>query len=873
MKIILTHPNADFDAAAAVLAAHKLNPDAIPVLPDRQNRNVANFLMLYRSGLPFIFERDLPHEPITKVILVDTQRLPAIKNLPSQVPLEIIDHHQPFTRDDLKPHETFESEELGAVTTLLVERIQKRNIALTPIEATLLTLGIYEDTGSLSYGTTTSRDIRAAAWLIEQNAVLDTVRRFLFPQLNDEQQALYESLIPAAESRVIQGQTVILSTATVDEYIAEISSVVHRLRDVLDPAVLFVLVQMPDNLLLVCRSTGDALDVGEIARLYGGGGHERAAAATIYDRKIREIVPDLWKHVQRLTRPMTRVRDLMSLGVQTVTTDQKASDVVQQVRRIGHEGYPVLKDGQVIGLLTRRELDRTLEHHLGNMTVGEIMTAGNVSLRPDDSVHKLEQTMVESGWGQIPVLDDQDQVMGIVTRTDLIQHWASTHPRQAEPQPTISDDQITQVMGGPIATLIDTIVAEAHQHNLSMYLVGGAVRDLLLNRKNYDIDFVIEGSAIEFAQQLTAKYNGDLHVYRPFGTAKWLLDGKTSLNLLPDDMPDHIDFASARNEFYEHPTALPTVYQSSIKLDLQRRDFTINTLALQVSPAAVKGRILDFYGGLADLQNRLIRVLHSLSFVDDPTRILRAFRFAHRLNFEVEQRTLEHITSALSMLSRITGERIRNEIELLLQEADPAQPLLKMQQMGILRAIHAAFVVSSELATQFNAAEQHTVPWLEATPDEVKLRWHILMAHLPPQDVEALCERLLFGQRFVNALVDTSRLLHEKDRLAQDDVRPSTVVRLLEDVSPLSLFVVWLLSGNVLVRERIHTYMMEWRDIHPTTTGHDLRASGLSPGPQYQVILDALRKARLDGEIASDDEERSLLNTLIEQEKTRDDRT
>ncbi|MAS36122.1 MAG: hypothetical protein CL610_19100 [Anaerolineaceae bacterium] len=867
MKLILTHPNADFDAVAAALAAHKLDSDATPILPDRMNRNVYHFLTLYRSALPFVFQREFHPTNITEVTLVDTQRLPGTISLKKDTPVIIIDHHQPYTRDDLKPHETFLSEEVGAATTILVERIQQEGIPLTTLEATLLALGIYEDTGSLSYGTTKPRDIRAAAWLLEQKAVLDTVRRFLTPPLNEEQEALFEELVTKAENRLIEGHTIIVSTATVDQHISEISSVVHRLRDTLEPAALFVLVQMPQNLLLVCRSNGDALDVGEIARQYGGGGHERAAAATIYDQTLDEVYASLWPHIHTHIRPITRVADLMSYGAQTLESSQKVREVALQVRRIGHEGYPVTDDGHIVGLLTRRELDRALDHDLGDLSLREIMSAGEITVHIDDSVLTLEQRMVESGWGQIPVLDNDDQLIGIVTRTDLIKHWASTHPTQPTAQPTIAVETIPQVLGEPVATLIEQIAAQARESNLNMYMVGGAVRDLILHRPNLDLDFVVESSAIDVAEQLCARYGGEVHSHRPFGTAKWLLNDAVAQALQTESakLPTHIDFATARNEFYEHPTALPTVYQSSIKLDLQRRDFTINTLAIQLSPQAVSGHILDFYGGLKDLQSGLIRVLHSLSFVDDPTRIIRAVRFAHRLKFQIEPRTAELIQNALPMLRRTTGERIRNEINLLLGEPAPHKPLLQMQEQGILTAIHPAFEIPDALGSLFDRVDNNRPPWPHQPPDKVVRYWHVLVTTIQYDELPEFCDRLAFGRKLIDSLLAAARLVQQINGLGETDLTPSQIADYLDHMTEMALLTAWQLTDNSLIQARITQYMEAWRHIQPRTTGHDLRNLGLKPGPCYGIILQKLRTARLDGVIQTDEQENRLLNQLIEE--------
>ena len=426
MQIILCHENADFDALAALLAAHKLNPDATPVLPNRLNSNVDAFLRLYRSALPFVRHEDYQLDQVEQITLVDTQRVPQLKGIKPETPVHIIDHH-PLARD-LAPHETFTGDQIGAVTTLLVEQIQAQHIPLTALEATLLALGIYEDSGSLTYGETDARDLRAAAWLIEQGAALDDVRRWLEPPLNDAQQALLERLIATAETRSIQGYTVIVAAAELDTYLYEISAVAHRLRDTLDPQGLFLLVQMPGALHLVCRATDDAIDAGAIARSFGGGGHARAAAATLHDTTLDQAVSLIWQQLNQTIQPAVRVADLMSHGAQTLDAGAKLETVVRKMRRIGHEGFPVVEHGQIVGLLTRRDADRAVEHGLGNLTIREVMSAGENTLHPNDPVALLEQRIVASGWGQIPVVDDDGALLGIVTRTDLIQYWAANPP-------------------------------------------------------------------------------------------------------------------------------------------------------------------------------------------------------------------------------------------------------------------------------------------------------------------------------------------------------------------------------------------------------------------------------------------------------------
>lgn len=856
MKVILTHPNADFDAVASLLGAYKLDPTAIPVLPKRQNRNVSEFLHLYQNGLPFREKGDFDGSQVAQVLLVDTQKLPTLKGLRDDIPVSILDHHP--RKQELPAHADIVIDETGSNATLLVERLQAANIPLNSLEATLLALGIYEDTGSLSYGTTTPRDIRAAAWLLEQKAVLDTVRRFLTPPLTPEQQGLYERLMRSSQNRVIQGYNIMVAVDTVDQNIPQIANVAHRLRDALDPAALFVAVKMERYVQLVCRSAEDAIDVGEIARLFGGGGHERAAAAPIEDRELEDVVNTIWREVMSRIRPVTTVADLMSYGAHTVQAVERIGEIISNLRRIGHEGYPVIENGRVVGLLRLREADRAMEHGLKNAPVRELMSGGEITLTPDDSVSSLEQTIVNSGWGQIPIVRD-GQLIGIVTRTDLIKHWAKLHPAaNFRPPLTISPEHMNEVLGVGATGLILQIAAFAQQRKLTIYMVGGVVRDLLLRRANDDLDFVLESDAIQFAFAIQAAFGGEVAQHVAFGTAKWRLDAGVAakMGLSESDLPYHIDFVTARNEFYEHPTALPTIYSGSIKLDLNRRDFTINTLAVQLSPLAASGRVLDFYGGVEDLHQGVIRVLHSLSFVDDPTRILRAVRFEQRLAFQLEARTAELIATSKEMLRRITGERIRNELVLLLKERRPEAGLLELARREVLSAIHPALTFNATLAADFARVR-------EAESDLPALYWHLWLCRLPIIDLTSICERLMIGGRDLEALNETARTLQQPGQLDDVTVKPSHVALRLDGVPEISLIAAGWITDHPKMRDRIRDYLSTWRHVRINTTGNTLKSLGLTPGPRYKQILDRLRFAKLDGEIVTDHEEDRLLKQLL----------
>ncbi len=870
MDLILTHENADFDAVASQLAAHKLMPAALPVLPHRLNRNVRHFLALYWDELPFVESKDLPKEAVKRAIIVDSQTVPTLRGMSEQTEVLIIDHHA--ARDALRPGWQITLDETGATTTLLTERLRAERVPLSPIEATLLLLGIYEDTGSLTYGSTTPRDGYAAAWLLEQGALLDVVREFLNHPLSDEQQALYEQLEENARFYDIEGNAVVIASAAAPHYSEEIATLAHKLRDLLDPAALFVLVDLGTHIQMVARSAVDALDVGQIAEHFGGGGHGRAAAAIIRGMTPAEVESELLAVLPRMVRPSLTVADLMSRGVQTLPPTAQVREAARLMRRYGHEGYPIVREGKVIGLLTRRAVDRALDHGLDGVRVEQFMEAGEFAVHPEDSIADLQQVMMTSGWGQIPVVDREGHIIGVVTRTDLIKHMGHAAPtisRRAE---------IVRLMEQALPPLVLALVREAgrtaQQLGASLYMVGGGVRDLLLGQPTLDVDFVAEGDAIALARTLRARFGGEVHSHARFGTAKWLLNRDTwqaiaaQMNVVShadEALPTHIDFATARTEFYEAPTVLPEVERSSIKLDLHRRDFTINTLAIRLDPHAF-GTLLDFYGGEEDLRRKRIRVLHSLSFIDDPTRILRAARFEQRLDFRIEPRTAELIGHALPLLEKVSGDRIKHEIELILDECEPEHIFCRLDELGVLRALHPALTCDAWTVAAFralrSAVERPLWPELGSGFDTELPYFALLTFRLPPEAVRALCVRLHVRRRTANVL-DMVQALRPHLPDLPGDRRPSQIDALLAPANDEVLVTLWAAAPTARAREAIVEYARRLRHIRPIVSGAALRERGLRPGPLYRTILTTLRTAWLDGEITSAEQEQALLERLL----------
>jgi len=880
MHVILTHEQADFDAIGALLAARILNERAYAVLPRRVNRNVRAFLNLYGAELPFIEARDLPNEAIETITLVDTQSLITLKGHTKKTTVHVVDHHT--LRDDLPGEWTIVNDRIGACTTILAEDIRDHNGPLTLLQATTLLLGVYEDTGSLTYVTTTPRDARIVAYLLDQGASLRIAGEFLNPPLSEDQREIYNTLLQSAETIPVHGQNIVVATAEAKTLNEEISSIAHKLRDLLDPDALFLLVGTAEGVRLVARSTTDRVNVAEVATRFGGGGHDRASAALVRqeDHDPTVAVPleaayqKLLTILPEIVEPAVTVGRIMSRGPRVLTGETSAQEAAKLMQRYGYEGYPVVKDGRVLGLLTRRAVDRALAHRL-NLPAASLMDAGEVTVTPKDTVEHLQQLMAESGWGQVPVVDPESgNVIGIVTRTDLLKMIGGGEALMAEHNNYA--ERLEAALPPVRVKFLKAIADLASDQHIPIYIVGGFVRDLILNRPSMDFDIVVEGDAIQLARSLEKKYGGRVASHSRFGTAKWQINEVRShlAQVLTGEsvqdttsLPETLDLISARTEFYNYPTALPTVERGSIKLDLHRRDFTINTLALRLDGRHY-GNLYDYWGGLNDLEKKLVRVLHSLSFVDDPTRMLRAVRFEQRFGFTIEARTMQLMGEAHDLIKQVSGDRLRHELDLLMAEAHPEAGFKRLNDIGLLKAIHPLLEWNQATAGKIVAFLHEPAPEGWDLPESLgntsmprALAYMAWLGLYPEETGQSIVNRLRLSHQLADAIQEVQKYITVLPELT--DRSPSRVVAVLDEASLQVLYTIYRLCLSQKVCDMLEQYVTKWRHIQPTVDGYALLAMGLEPGPAYRQILWSLRAAWLDGKINTSEQENALLQQML----------
>lgn len=426
-------------------------------------------------------------------------------------------------------------------------------------------------------------------------------------------------------------------------------------------------------------------------------------------------------------------------------------------------------------------------------------------------------------------------------------------------------DRLEQQLTAEALALIGLIRTDAERLDLPLYLVGGSVRDLLLGRAIKDFDLTVEGDAGKLAESILRKYAGRVVFHSRFGTATWTLDETTFKRLdVPmlgaSSFPAFLDFISARAETYVQPGALPAITRSTIDDDLKRRDFSINAMALRLD-GRFWGQLHDPLGGQVDLENRRIRVLHNRSFVDDPTRIFRAVRYVRRYGFEIGAETLKLINDeSRQVLSQLSGERLRHEIDLIYEESDPSSMLRHAAELDLLRPIHPTLVQANFqlpfleiLSTEFG---EFTIP--DIMTFKRTLGWILWLLPLSDYDIDMVAKRLDFPLLLSKSARAASTLL--KDLPSMIEWKPSRWTFHLEQLPSIAVYAVYLTRRETALRE----FLVDWRNRKPTITGDDLKARGLEPGPRFAEILRQLRAAWLDGEVLNREQESKLLKTLIQ---------
>ena len=875
LTVITTHINADFDAMASLLAAQKLYPEAVVVFPGSQERNLRNFFI---KSMVYLFNmadlKDLAEATITRLVLVDTRQPGRIGPMARlledpQLEVHVYDHH-PATPNDITGHQVVH-ELTGANTTLLVEKLREKNIVITPDEATIMCLGIYEDTGSFTFPSTTSRDLEVAAYLLRQGASLNVIASLISREITPEQVGLLNDMFQGAIRHRIHGIEVLVTHVTTPRYVPDFAFLVHKMVRMEDIDAIFAIARMEDKIHIVGRSRIPEVNVSAVLTPFGGGGHPYAAAASIKHKTLAQTEHELVEILYDTVKPRRKAVDVMSAPPISVDSETACDVAAETLNRYNINALLVMTSRHqgLVGYITRQVLEKALYHKLGEVPVKEYMNTEIAMVGPDADIEEIQTKIIEHKQRILPVVEG-DQVKGVITRTDLLNLLVRHYDRNDKLAPNTGEATVhartrmvlkfmRERLSPRILEVLQDIGQTAHESGCSAYVIGGFVRDLFLYRLNEDVDVVIEGDGIALAKRFARKAGARVHTHAKFGTAVIIWEDGFK-----------VDVASARMEYYPFPAALPTVEMSSLKLDLYRRDFTINTLCIHLNPGKF-GTLIDFFAAQKDLKEKTVRVLHNLSFVEDPTRAFRAIRFEQRFAFTIGKLTANLIHNAVRMdfFKRLSGKRVFVELKLILSEENPLPAIKRLKDYDLLKVIHPTIELTDAMLTLFTALKK-VLSWYDLLfLGESYMKWAVyflgMISPCSPQIVHDLCRRFELPPRLLN-LFARERLAAERTlktfekRLPQEN---SLIYRSLVGHRIELILFMMAATRSDAVRKAISHYCVHLRFVRPILKGKDLQALGLTPGPHYREILETLLNERLNGHIESRAEEVALARRLI----------
>ncbi|UMZ73910.1 CBS domain-containing protein [Natranaerofaba carboxydovora] len=869
MDLISSHNNLDFDGLAAMIGAYKLYPDSKLLLPEQISNNVKAFLALYKDTFPFIEKITFDPGSINNLIIVDTRdinRLSFVKEIIEKANnLILFDHHPHFDLDRAPTYQVVDT--VGATCTLITEEIKEKNIELSSLEAGILALGIYADTGIMTFDTTTYRDIEAVGYLLRCGADLKLIREYVTDTLEKEQRDLLEELLINTENYNINDYKIGISIAQREEFIAGLAILIHKLMEIENVDMFFIIVNLKNKIHIVSRSRRKELNVRRVIEHFDGKGHDQAASATIdnHGTDIKEIKGRIIELLNWHLPVHINAETIMSKPVKTISMDITVEEAGKTMMRYGHSGLPIVNDeneNKLVGVISRRDVEKAQHHGLGHAPVKGYMSQKVVTITPETPLREIQHLLVNKNVGRLPVLNSAGRLVGIVTRSDLlrIQHGLSEKAEEKENLYLKEVDEekedikelINERLPERVVGLLYLIGQKAEKEGYKVYGVGGFVRDLLLGKNNIDLDLVVEKDAISLSKILANYLNGELKTFPQFQTATLTL---------PQGL--RIDFATARIEFYAFPAAAPEVEKSTIKQDLYRRDFTINTMAVELNISSF-GKLLDFFNGREDLKKRHIRVLYNLSFVEDPTRIFRAIRFETRLGFIIEEQTLLFIKNAVEtgVIEKLPGEKLHEELRLVFHEPNYPEAIRRIDNLGILNNIFPGVRLDDKKVKMLYNVED-VIKWYNSkrknfsySISKEAVVFSVLFFGQSFSLIDSYFERIKIAKKVREVIFETLKKTPEiSNKLKQKDIKNSELAEIMEGLPLETVLYILAENDSFQIRENIYHYMDELQGIGIEITGEDLKSLGIEPGPIYKEVLEQVRKARLDGLVNSVDEE------------------
>jgi len=892
-SLVTTHQNADFDALAGTVAAHRLYPESRIVFPGAMNRNVRDFVSLHYEDLPVLELRRLDMDSVERLVVVDTddkERIGELADLCSKKGVEVIlfDHH---SGDKVEERPGFVNGENwvlscdGSQATSMLHILLERGMAVSPLEATIFALGIHEDTGSLTYPSTTVRDAEMLAACMRLGASHSLIEKYLHNPLTPQQKKLMLRVVDSVRVEDVRGQVVHVAAIETSEYVDGLSIIAHKVMDLLNCEVFVQAVGMESRVFVAARSRTGSVDVAELLEAAGGGGHPEAASAVVRDRSPLETIDHLLEELAGRSQEVLSAASIMSRPVRFIDADTSVSDALSAAQRFGHSGISVASAGFLVGIVARRDLDKAVHHGLGHAPVKGVMSRRIVVASESTPVEELRKSMAETGVGRIPIVRkgvpdgrlegggvSVDDVVGMVTRTDVLSPYLERRsPVDRGGEENLGGTQVQALEQVPYFGPIFRAASALSEHFSGAYLVGGFVRDLLLDVPNADIDIAVEGDGMEFAERLGAEFQGRVRPHKKFRTAVVLipwesLEDKPPWPRIRSDCL-RVDVATTRTDYYDYPAALPSVEHASIRQDLFRRDFTINAMAVNLKGENF-GEVLDFFGGMVDLNRGGVHILHNLSFIEDPTRIFRAVRYENRYGFRMDAQTLALARACVDMhlVGDLSSARLRDELVALLSERDVDWTLRRLSELGVAQQVHPRLATGEDTTRIIRRLEELSRELdMEDEIEMWRLRLAAITRRMAGHELYLWLERLRL-RRSDSDVIRKSVVMGPRlgEQLGSDEGSVSDAYELLSRVVVEVAFFAAATCEEEPAHSRLVEYLAELRHRTLQVTGDDIIALGVEEGPDIGKILEKLRRLRVQGEMKGRTAELEAARRLVE---------
>lgn len=875
--IITTHKNADFDGFAACVAASLIYDDSIIVLEAEPQQNLKEFLNIYDihyiqdNNFKKEFEDVINNKIIEKIVVVDTadiNRIPPIirQLIEKGIDVDIYDHHPELKEQNIKGKNF--SKETGSATTILLEKLLQNKIVLPDTYETLFLIAIHEDTGNFVYPTTTSLDHEIAAQLIKGGARIEEVEEFVSLEMTKEQKDLFNKLYNNIQELTLEEINVYIAYAEIDKFIGGLNVITHKLFEALTPDVFFVVTRMGKSIYIVARSRIDEIDLNKILSHFGGGGHRKAGSAKTKKYDINQVISKIKNELKSSFLPVLRAKHIMSSPVRTILSEETVERASEIMYQTGHSGLPVIQNNKLVGIITKKDIEKAIKHNLKNAPIKAIMSTNLKVTDVETSLTQVRKMMAEADVGRIPVLKD-GILVGIITRTDLLRATNGVLNFTLNPilrekyQSQNLNREMEKVLPASVLNILRLIGVYGNEKGISVYVVGGFVRDLLLKIDNkltnntipYDIDVVVEGDGLIFgkyvAKQLRAKY-----VEHPkFHTCSiFYRNGENKII--------RIDVATARTEYYEEAAELPKVELSTIKKDLYRRDFSINAMAIKLNSESF-GMLLDFFNCKKDIEKGIIKILHPLSFIEDPTRILRAIRFEQRFGFEIDSNTLTKLEDAVEneYLEKVTGMRIREEFEKILCEKEP---LKAIKRMGKLKIISHLFektyytpTLEKDLENLFDILHffNYNMPFYLNKVRIFHVVLFVILQYTSEESLKNISARYGLPKEFIRKLQQAKRAneLISNHLNKYGKIDELSFFYKITNTLDNEQFIFLAVKLPPQIVDIYYTYLKKLTDLKLSISGKDLLEKGYK-GIEIKEKLEEIKKMLLDGKIKPGEE-------------------